>query len=277
MIFSAYQSAKLRDAVAVGMWTLPHDVRRPLILYSNSRRRDLYETMRNHELGEVPGQEVSIKGYDRHKCIFVHIPKCAGISIGRALFGSYDGNHMGIPTYQVIYSKQDFDAYFKFTCVRNPWDRLVSAYNYMTRGSNLVAASARESSTAAANPDLNAAARTKLSTELEVQQFDDFEHFVTSWLSHENVRVHEHFRPQHCFLSSPRGEFKMDFIARFENLHDDLVTIGARLGVEATLDHHNRTAGPRLPYRDYYSPRTRQVVADLYRTDIEVFGYTFDG
>lgn len=88
-----------------------------------------------------------------NKCIFVHIPKVAGTSIisifddqvkvkteNRLLLPfEPDANkfdppptHLRITDY-VKYghvSKEIFYEYFKFTFVRNPWDRIVSVYKY---------------------------------------------------------------------------------------------------------------------------------------------------
>lgn len=64
-----------------------------------------------------------------HKLIFIHINKCAGCSIEKA-FGQPLKDHR-LP-HEIIanigYDK--WQEYFKFSIVRNPWDRLVSQYNY---------------------------------------------------------------------------------------------------------------------------------------------------
>ena len=77
------------------------------------------------------------------KTIFVHIPKTGGTSV-EAMFGyaEYDkfgklikdkvgkGKHWGAREYYA--EKADFyKKYFKFTIVRNPWERDVSLYNMM--------------------------------------------------------------------------------------------------------------------------------------------------
>jgi len=53
--------------------------------------------------------------FDRYQCIFVHIPKTAGVSICRSLFENLAGGHTTIAKYQIIFSKKEFDRYFKFT------------------------------------------------------------------------------------------------------------------------------------------------------------------
>ena len=68
------------------------------------------------------------------KCIFIHIPKTGGTSV-ETLFGNEKHNHdkreriiekIGMPSWK---------SYLKFSIVRNPWDRMVSAYSYVKRPS----------------------------------------------------------------------------------------------------------------------------------------------
>lgn len=276
MRLDPYYSARIRDALVRVLWELPYDMRRSVFLKARPGQRELFQTMREHELGEVPGQGISLTAFDRHRCIFVHIPKCAGISVGRSLFGEYGGSHLGIPTYQMIYSKAEFDAYFKFAFVRNPWDRVLSAYRYMgavySRYVDEYGTVPRPESYADASEDL----RTKLSTKFEVNTYDDFEAFVTDWITPQNLRVHEHFRPQHRFVCSPDGKLQLDYVARYETIESDLAKIGERLGIDASLGHDNRTDGEVVDYRDHYTPRTRTIVEQQYARDIKLFDYSFD-
>ena len=79
--------------------------------------------------------------YDKYKCIHIHIPKTAGTSITKALHGKdfvlFDTNkkiwrqHATALETREHYGKEKWDSYFKFSIVRNPFDRLVSAYNWL--------------------------------------------------------------------------------------------------------------------------------------------------
>lgn len=277
MKLDVYKAAIVRDTLGRALWTLPHDVRRSMFLTARPAQRELYETMREHDLGEIPGQDVSLAAFDRYRCIFVHIPKCAGISVGRSLFGDYKGNHLGIPTYQIVFSKADFDAYFKFAFVRNPWDRVLSGYRFMRSVYRQYESEYGSVPRPEEYTDASDDRKTKLSTKFEVHGYADFEAFVTDWISPRNLRVHEQFRPQHRFVCSPDGRLQLDFVARFESIESDFATIAERLGIDATLGHDNRTDGAAVDYRDHYTPQMRRIVEQHYAKDIELFDYSFDG
>jgi hypothetical protein len=73
----------------------------------------------------------------RHKCIFIHIAKCGGSSVNKVLraHGGIDF-HGGIPMkhhspwwqLQEWLTRRQWQTYFKFAIIRNPWDRIVSQY-----------------------------------------------------------------------------------------------------------------------------------------------------
>src|SRR5580704_16817340 len=68
----------------------------------------------------------------RHAAVFIHAPKTAGFAV-YAKFGiDTIPNGPDIPAYAYQWSDPDFfDRAFKFCVVRNPWDRLVSAFHFL--------------------------------------------------------------------------------------------------------------------------------------------------
>lgn len=239
------------------IWSFPHETRRILFKIWKPELNRCYQSMRYMSLPGDSADTISLKAFDTHQCIFVHIPKCAGISIGRAMFGEYSGNHMNIATYQLIFSKSEFDAYFKFAFVRNTWDRLVSAFFFLKKGG----IAKRDREWAAAN----------------LNEFDNFEDFVIGWITPENILTWEHFKPQYRYICDPHGKLQVDYVGRFERISRDFDYVCGQLGIEAKLPHLNRTSKKRKHYQSYYSTETREIVAEVYRKDIEMFNYRFDG
>lgn len=65
---------------------------------------------------------------DKYKLIFIHIPKNAGTAITNTLEMTDIGHH-GWQYYKSKYP-QKWDSYTKISVTRNPWDRVVSCYEY---------------------------------------------------------------------------------------------------------------------------------------------------
>ncbi|ALQ52654.1 hypothetical protein ATY38_14165 [Nitrosomonas ureae] len=186
--------------------------------------------------------------------MFIHIPKTAGISVCQALFGCLGGGHLTARTYQVIFGVECYKNYFKFAFVRNPWDRLVSAYVFLKKGG------LTEQDKAWAHEYLD--------------KFDSFQDFIMQGLTSADIYRILHFIPQWEYVVDKNGKVDVDFIGRFETLENDFEILGNRLGVSTNLLKINHSR--KGDYRSYYNDASAEVVAKLYSRDIELFGYSFD-
>jgi ligand-binding SRPBCC domain-containing protein len=204
---------------------------------------------------EVSADGYTLKGYDALRCIFVGIPKTASQSIALSLFGNLGGGHTDARRYRRVFGS-DFDRYFKFTFVRNPWDRLVSTYFFLKNG--------------------GITPRAKAWSETHLSAFDSFASFVEAWVTADNVAGWRNFRPQHAYVASGDGTLVVDYVGRFERLAQDVSTVCGRLGVDATLLHENATRGREADYRSYYTDAMAEAVGQVYARDVELFGYRFD-
>lgn len=214
-----------------------------------------YALMRRHswllrEVAENPFSPYDIAEFIRRECIFFHIPKTAGLAVSEALFGNHGAGHITVEAARVVFGRRRFQSYFKFAFVRNPWDRLVSAYHYLRAG----------------HPTSPIA--------VDLQKCRDFQEFVTELLHDPRVASEQHIQPQHQFVTDSRGRLAVDFVGRFERLAEDFAYIadrvhpGAALGVTNPSRHEG--------YRTYYSDVTRAIVGEFYHRDIALFGYKFD-
>ena len=184
----------------------------------------------------------------QHKFIFLHIPKTAGTSIGKLFdmkYGQYlpirKRKHGKASMLSEEYPKK-WKEYFKFTFIRNPWDRELSFYMYR----------------------LN---RIKIHKRLDPNT--TFEQYVTKAFHSGRKR-----NQQIDWLIS-NGTMEVDFIGRFERLESDFHKICNILNINKKLPHMNATKHDH--YSTYYNDTTRQMVETMYSKDINLFGYKFGG
>jgi hypothetical protein len=183
------------------------------------------------------------------RCIFVHIPKTGGTSIAKAL-GHFDQVAYGVQDHRTIVelrhttSKHDFERYYKFTIVRNPWDRVVSWYKNVT--------------TDAIHRD-----------RFRIQENCSLRDFLTEHGSIWGLQSQLHW------IREPDGNIPLDFIGRFERLSEDFGHVCERLGLREVRLPHLFQAYDTTPYMALYDHQTRSIVAHRYAEEIEMFRYSF--
>lgn len=251
-----YEVGRLPDRLISSplYWNLPYETRRLLyaVLSPSSIRRI-------HKLRSMQSENLNtptLKPFCDTQSIFVHIPKSAGISLGFSLYGRKTGDHRTIADYKLCFSQSEFESFFKFTFVRNPWDRLLSAYLYMKDGG-----------------------RNKQDHDWSSQflsPYNSFDEFVSGWVNEANVRRGLHFRPQYEFLCANGSTPEVDSICYFETIAADYEYVRSIIGTGSELVARNRTANKKKDYRHYYTKRTREIVEYVYRDDIRIFGYDFE-
>lgn len=235
-------------------WRLPYETRRIIFskVYPNLYAR--YQKLREPQALKY---HRDIHTFIKNKCIFIHIPKTAGVAVTNSLFGRATGGHTPLAQYAIILSKKEFESFFKFTLVRNPWDRLVSAYLYLKQGGRNK--------------------YDKAWAEKHLSPYRDFETFVLEWVNKTNILKGVHFMPQYTFLTLPGKRYpEMDFIGRYENLIEDYNQIRNILGFGEQLILYNKTQNKNSDYRTYFNNKMTEIVYNTYIDDIELFGYNFD-
>jgi hypothetical protein len=219
-------------------------------------RRSNFKTLQ--EMRRVEYRGYTFRPFDETRSIFFHIPKGAGVSVCKSLYGNLAGGHYTARQYQRVFSKIDFDAYYKFTFVRNPWDRLFSAYTFLKAGGF---------------NDCDADWY-----QANLSHLNSFEDFVMNWLSRRNILSYLHFKPQISFLQLyPHSKPVTDFIGYFENLNDDFLHVAQRVNPRGQLSHLNKTNNETgASYLQHYSKEMIKKVGQVYNEDIKALGYSFD-
>jgi hypothetical protein len=213
-----------------------------------------------------------------HKFCFVSVPKTGTHSIDRALrktkatgdvfqhyhttdartrfpepeLSSDDDAEGHIPLTRLA-PFYDLSGYFKFGFVRNPWDKFLSFCAW---------------------------------TNLEFVYTDapnltyknDPHKFMTTLLRkmHNMPRVRTMLAPCSEFLIDASGTIGVDYVGRFERIQEDFDVITNRLGVEGGKLARLNSSGDRRDYRSLYTTSLVDKVAEAYKSDITLFGYTFE-
>ena len=143
--------------------------------------------------------------------------------------------------------KPEYHTFFKFTIVRNPWSRLLSAWKNKVQD------------------DWGNMSKFKLKY-FEQFQGREFSFFVKNF----KTTADDHLKIQ----LDAFDQTKIDFIGKLENLGQDFDIICDKIGIpREKLPRKNATKHKR--YTEYYDDETREIVAQKYAKDIEYFGYKF--
>lgn len=190
------------------------------------------------------------------RCIFVHVPKAAGTSINRAIYGRTLGHFRAR---DIRRSFPDlYERSFVFGVVRNPWARALSAYRFAVQG--------RTGTMGIRNPEM-----------YRGPEFTSFERFLQEWLVHQvDLGSLDHvFRLQVDYLADDDGELITNYIGKVETIERDILEVGSKLGMVIELGRYNRTASTDDYQSAYENDDMIDIVRHVYRTDVEKFGYEF--
>ncbi len=200
---------------------------------------------------------------ERHRFLFVHVGKGAGNSISAALLPYSEDRKTIDPAYQDGMQRFDvssakygttkherlvgykhklppdvFGSLYKFAVIRNPYDRVVSAFF-----------SPHRSVQGTSQP-------------FSPQAFLEMIHGMPV------------LREFVCTSAGGALTDDIDCLLRFEHLADDFSHLCGHLGLrDVSLPWLNRSA--RKAYRDYYSDELRKIVSHKFAEEIDVGGYVF--
>lgn len=186
---------------------------------------------------------------DKKKFIFIHNPKTAGESIEQALspyasliVSEPENLHKKLNKHSYpgqirkFVGEKKWRSYFKFVFVRNPWERLVSLYMY-ARG-------------------------RKRGVKARALPFKSYVPYL--------LKKHSRFILQTSYTAPNL----VDFVGRFEQLTKHFSNICNHIGIVNELKHLNKSN--HTEYRKYYDNKTRKLVHNFAKKEIELFGYTFE-
>lgn len=211
----------------------------------------------------------------KYRCIFIHIPRTGGSSLEdmiwrapkwrtktnlwmgyvKPYYNKYQTGgmqHLLATQVRQEVGSSVFDNYFKFTIVRNPWDKVVSNYLYVQT-------------------------RPDLLDWIGLERGDSLARYLTQI----QTRTHVQWEHQHKFVYDDHGNLLADYVGRFESYRESVDAILKQIDFQThwfnieirKLPHVNKSV--RKPYRDYFDDETREMVQTWHAQDIELFDYTY--
>ncbi len=202
----------------------------------------------------------------KYKCIFIHIPRVAGSSIESKIIGknwwSIEKETKHILASQAKYLYKDYwNSYFKFSFVRNPFDRMVSMIKFggFFYGRN----------TSILNTEAIEWYKDKFGFPVTVEY--DYRFYKNS-----EIRLDRHVA--NSVYSNILDE-ELDFIGKYENLDSDFEFVCKQIGYEydGLPDAGASASADRKPLSFYYKDKNLvQQVASLYMKDFDIYGYNSD-
>ena len=211
---------------------------------------------------------------DINKFIFIHIPKNSGTKMSEILQNLYknskilmwvdkktgiDRMHIHQDAIKQYISSEKIDTYFKFCIVRNPYERIYSAWNSIKNR----------------------------------YPYDNINDFIKFHLTEKFIFGKElvpmdcrvHYRPQYTFIYDDNLNYSVDFVIKYEKLNEDIRQINLLYGFGTSKNIFKKNI--TLYGENYQNPRyisnfnqeSILKINELYDKDFELLQYqkiTFD-
>lgn len=210
------------------------------------------------------------------KFIFIHIPKCAGTSIENFFGIDYDKynpntdykkyielntkiahpKHFRLSNYEELLGIDEVSDYFKFTFIRNPYDMVVSKYEFLRNNNNSILKDVNG----------NIVDNSKIC-------FESYVNFLLKYSKRKKNKNSVTVDNYNEWIVTENN--KMDFIGKVENFDNDFKIVCDKLNIKyKKLNKINKTNN-RKGYKTYYNEYTKGIVTNLFKYDLEKYNYNF--
>ncbi|WP_100615127.1 sulfotransferase family protein [Confluentibacter citreus] len=211
----------------------------------------------------------------KHKCIFIHIAKCAGTSIEYAfgvdvenhkaeendfLFGWDKTNKLWLqhatPQQLIDYkyiSQNQWDSYYKFIVYRNSWDRAYSDYIWMKDVRN-----------------------TFGSFSNFLFKKGEYDRILNDYSTNYYAGDHLYLQKDYFFLNNNRINYNVEI--DFENLQNGFKKVIHDLNLSDDFFIRKINSAKVIEkehYSHFYNFRHKKIVEKIYKEDIDFFDFKF--
>lgn len=187
------------------------------------------------------------------KLIFIHIPKNAGTSIIKAMGVENIFMDKTIEEYKEHYDEY-WNKYKKFTVVRDPIDRFISAYKF---------ARMKESGwfSATGEEGLEKHTHYELCNKMDINEY-------TSYLYKNPKEFNRWNIPQTFIILNENNEIEIDYYVRFENLQEDL----SKIAIESIQKLNSSKIEDDKVIQ--LTKKSKMKLYEIYDIDYQNFNYT---
>lgn len=208
--------------------------------------KNLIPSSLREKLQILKGKKIYTEKFDKTKSIFIHIPKCAGSSLGKAIYNDAKIGHATADDYNYT-NNSKFIQYYKFTIVRDPIERCYSAYNFIKSD--------------------KCSKSDKFFFNQHVAKFKNFDDFVKKGLSKIHVQNFVLFKPQVDFFSY-KGVIKVNQIFGLDNLQQDYLFLKRKFKIKSKLKVLNHTKNIK---KKKIQTSNKNLIYKIYKDDYLIF------
>jgi hypothetical protein len=207
------------------------------------------------------------------KATFIHIPKTAGSSFQQWAKDNFENIIIGPHGYRHAKASdlktQLGDLGYTFTFVRNPYARLVSMFYFIGQRAEERMEKRRQGKKA--KKSTNEYDDIKIIEQYN-RGFEEYIYNLQNWDPNQPYEAGDRWYTRKTPMVEWLDE-KTDLIIQVENINEEFVKLQDLLNCKISLPHLNKSSHKN--YRDYYNKTTKKIVEEIYKDDLETFGYKF--
>lgn len=206
--------------------------------------------------------------FPKHNATFIHIPKTGGSSFEQWVYNNIHHDrqqkHCTITDAESIWG--ELGTTFSF--VRNPYARMVSMYHFI--GQRAIERNQKR------KQGLKVKKSTTPEGDFKIEELYNkgFNYWLTSLYNNTEE-----------FIDTPNGdwsrknpqsywlEHRVDILIKLEEINSNLHHLENIFKCKIDLPHLNKSKHKH--YREYYNDKTRSIVTELFKEDLETFGYEY--